>query len=382
MKRFHIYAIFYTLLVPFLFSCATSEKLTSKGWQLYRNGDYSKAESKFIKALNKQTLTSTLEGMAFVKYKYRDYRAAENYSRKVYDRNKSSTSIYNYARFTNLNGNELNAMRLLYELGNQRDFETYRQLSYKENDLKSLRNNIKFQRYVSGYRRLKISPYEAYSNDEDGLGFGFHNENELFITISNNDYLILSTKIQKDKDHVFLNDYVVFDYPIGSTLEMTLIDEDIYDHDKLVSVKGNRIDVGNFTFTGNGFMKIKIEDAEERPYTTGLYVPSERNMRNDLLSICGAVLGTVVLANLDQSFVTRIISCATQYAAGSMISDPLKASMVVESVRKITENKGSISSIGTITFTSYVVAELRSKNQHQLADAVDAGMFINCIFSN
>lgn len=83
--------MFIRFSMPFryfsFFSCASSEKLTSKGWQLYRNGDYSKAESKFIKALNKQTLISTLEGMVFVKYKYRD---AENYIKKVYDRSKQA----------------------------------------------------------------------------------------------------------------------------------------------------------------------------------------------------------------------------------------------------------------------------------------------------
>lgn len=45
--------------------------------------------------------------------------------------------MYNYGCFTNLNGNLVNAMKLLYELGNQRDFETYRQLAYNSNELSS-----------------------------------------------------------------------------------------------------------------------------------------------------------------------------------------------------------------------------------------------------
>jgi hypothetical protein len=239
---------------------------------------------------------------------------------------------------------------------------------------------MKFQRYLSGFRRIKISPYELYSTDEDGLTSILHNQNELFVTISNNNYLILSTKIEQDNDHVFPSDYVVFDYPLGSKTTITLMDEDYYEHDKLIQVSSSLLDLGNFTFKNNGFMKIKMEDTEELPYTTGLFVPSERKLLNDLLFAAGAYYVLPRISNLDNSFITRMVSCGGQYKVGTLISDPLNAAIVAEGVRKVIENKGDISNIGITTFTNYLASELRSSNHGNLANALDASVVANCIF--
>lgn len=272
-----------------LSSCgANVYKLTSQGWDAYYENNYRKAEKKFKKALKKGGTARTYEGLAFVNWGNGNYRDAEYYMSQAYNRDPNSAEhTYNYALVTNVNGNSSKAMDLLFEIPDKGDFNFYRNKAAQSTGFNSLRSNPKFQRYLKGYRRLKLQPYYGASTETDKL-----TANDLFVVTENQGKVILTTTPVQDQNIVYWqNDYVVWDYPLGSVARVSLMDEDYTSHDNLLTAKGS-ISPGNFEWkTQNSVLKVKISDTEEMPYTTGVSVPG-----NVSLSQLAAGLGIGVLA--------------------------------------------------------------------------------------
>lgn len=292
-----------SLLTLCITSCASSVKLTQKGWEHYRNGNYSKAEKYFQKSLRKQGHhEKTYEGLALLKYKRREYGNAEYYIQKAYQLNSNSAAhTYNYARFANKNGNWHKAMELLYEIPLKGDFNFYRRKAADDADFRSMSSNKKFLRYLKGYRRLKVQPYYAYSSEDDGI----IGENELFVIIENQKKILLSTGITQESNTAYWkNDYVIFDYPLTSTVQISLLEEDNIEHDNLLTVSGY-LTPGNYNWTNpntKSNLKVKVSDTDEQVHTTGTYIPPQIGIKAVAAAIgIGALAYIVNSSELDHT---------------------------------------------------------------------------------
>jgi len=274
MKCFSILSGFLLGLF-FIASCASSSKLVSKGWKEVGRGNYKKAEKKFFKAIRKERNNDkAYEGLAFMEAQRRDYIKAEVYMEKAYSLRPTADRAYAYARFANKRGKQNKAMELLYQIPKLGNFDYYRGLAKKESDFSSLKGDGRFNRYLLGYRRLKIQPYYAYSSEDDGLLGG---ENDMFVVVENQNKILLTTEVIQDNNIArWSNDYVIFDYPLNSSISISLLDEDVVKHDNLLSVKGY-FTPNDYTWQNrrNTTLKVKVSDTDSPPYTTGNMVPYE-----------------------------------------------------------------------------------------------------------
>ncbi len=364
-----------------LISCASSEKLVKKGWREYQKNKLIKADKLFSKALKRKGYKEgAYEGKAFTSRSFGNYDNAEYYISKAYNLNSNSAkNTYNYACFSNLNGNKNRAMNLLFKIPSKGDFDYYRKLASKDKDFKSLRDNPKFIHFLSGYRRLKIKPYSAYSNDDDGL----FNENDLFVIVENKGKIILATDvIQESNKANWSNEYVIFDYPLDSKIKIILMDEDIVEHDKLVYVNGLITETDNYTFkSGTSYLKVNITDVESEPYTTGTYLPSEVSLSELALGV-GALYLVSKVEDLDNSFLTRLVDCSTKAGISYYIENPIYAAAVEEAYDSVKEKRGySFNNLSEGVVKSLVIDELRNRGYEDLANLIEVADYANCIFS-
>lgn len=379
MNRNYIFLVAFTLLLT---SCAsTSLQLANKGFEKYSQKDYTKANKLFDKALKKKgTKEKAYEGKAFVSSKFQNYRDAEFYISKAYSINpKSANHTYNYACFSNLNGKPNQAMNLLYEIPAKGNFEYYRKLASKDKGLESLKSNQKFIRYLSGFRRLKIQPYSAYSDISDG----WFNQNDLFVVVENNGKIILVTDVVQESNNAnWNNDYVVFDYPLESKIRIILMDEDIFEHDKFIYINGLITKPDDYNFTsGNSYLKVNITDVESYPYTTGTYLPSEVSLTELALGV-GALYLVSKADDLDNSFLTRLIDCSTKAGISYYVENPIYAAAIEEAYDSVKEKRGySFSNLSGNAIKSLVIDELRDRGYSNLANLIEVADYANCVFS-
>lgn len=364
-------------------SCASADKLSTKGWSSYRSGEYGKAEKKFSKALDKKSYhPGALEGMAFVSSRQGNYSSAERYMGKLYGQQKNTRNAYNYACFTNRAGNSARAMNLLFETSAGYDFDKYRQLAAKDSDLSSLRSNAKFKRFLAGYRRLKITPLEGYSKDDDGM-FGIEPYNDLFAVVSHNGKILLATTPGTDRNtERWSGEYVTFDYKLGSPVGIYLVDEDVYDHDWLVGSKGALVSTGDLTFNGNGYLKVRIEDTESDPRTTGVDIPEERGLFDDLLAGAGAYAIMKAAIEGDHSFASRLVNCSVEAGIGQFVDNPVQAALVEDAYKSVVEKRGpSVKNIAVSTLQGYLVQELQNTGHRDAAALIQKASYVGCLLS-
>jgi hypothetical protein len=361
-------------------SCATPEKLTQKGWDKYNEKNYGKAEQLFSKSLKKQTYqSSAYEGLAFVNsVGYGNYRKAEYYMGQAYRLNSSSSCTYNYACFANRNGNAQKAMNLLFEIPAKGNFDYYRKLASKDSDLSSLKNDPKFIRYLSGYRRIQVEPYYGYCRDNDGIGGG---ENDLFMVVEHQGRIILVTNVIQNSNKAFwTSDYVVLDYPFNSEIKFFLIDEDVFKHDKYAQAKMSVAQVGEFSFdAGISGFKIRFSDTERSPYTTGTRLPPEISLAELALGTNGLYLVTQAF-DLDNSFVTRLIDCTIKVGINYFVDNIVHASLLSEVYDAVRKRQGvSFYSLSISVVKNLIIRELIRRGHPVLAATIEVADYLNCV---
>lgn len=288
-----------SVLILCFCSCASSSKLESKGWKLYYSGKLNKAEKKFNRAIDKNRLQAgAYQGISKISRLKGNFYKAEKYMETAYRYNSNSSNTYEYARLVCKNGDLDRAMNLLYELPVKGDFGFYRSLATKEQDFNKLRSSLKFKRYLLGYRRLKITPYHAYSTDLDGI----FNENDLYVVVENQGKVLLATNVVQESNYAYWNDqYIIFDYPLGTSLSVSLMEEDIVEHDNLIMAKGHLVPGDFFLKRGNSGMKFKVEDTELSPMTTGTHLPSELSAKELIVGLGITALGYAVISDLNKT---------------------------------------------------------------------------------
>lgn len=368
------------ILLVFISACSSSEKLAEKGWKKYEEGQITKADKIFSRALLKKGLKErAFEGKAFTAYKFGRYAEAESNIAQAYRvNNASARHTYNYACFSNLNGKPSQAMSLLFEIPAKGDFHHYRKLAASDPDLKSLKNNVAFIRYLSGYRRLKIQPYSAYSDIFDGP----FNQNDLFVVVKNGERVILVTNVVQESNYAnWSNQFVVFDYPLDSRIRFVLMDEDIFEHDKILDFNSLITKTDDYTFKyGNSYLKVKVSDTELTPQTTGTYLPKEVSLSELILGL-GALYLISNAEDLDNSFLTRLIDCSVKAGISYYVENPLQAAVVKEAYASVKEQrKLSFNALSEDAVKGLVVAELRSRGYTSLANAIEVADYARCVF--
>lgn len=225
--------------------------------------------------------------------------------------------VYQMAKYSAYLGAKETAMNLLFKIpakiSAEEKFDNYRKQAAKDKYFfNSLYSDTKFQRYLKGYRRLKVQPYFAKSSESDGW---FDNGNELFIVVENQNRIMLSTDVAPEGNKAYWrNDYVIFDYPLTSKLRIALLEEDWVKHDALLKMTGFITKTGNRRWESEkSAMQVKISDTDEPVHTTGTYIPPEISLTDVALAIgVGAALYSILSdSELDHtSNSSSFISCS------------------------------------------------------------------------
>jgi hypothetical protein len=286
MKIITKLALLFTITT--LFGCASSSKLIDKGFSNLQNGSHDKAEKKFVKAIEKKTyndnqiIHKAYHGLSLVETRRNNLVRAEDFEYKAYQNDKSNPEYaYNIAKFK-ANSNDRSAYNWLFSIGESEvqgrgSVLAYGNKASNEPMFKPIANEIKFQRFCAGFRRVKLSIDRGYSSESDKW-----TENDQFATVaaiipSGEKKVVLATNtIENENNASWYNQYAVFDYKLGTTVNISQLDEDFTSHDllsqyngvipwdlKLSEIKGQQ-----------SRLAISLSDTEQQPYTSGTSIPS------------------------------------------------------------------------------------------------------------
>ena len=325
--------ILFLSYVAFFVGCVSTTTLIDKGFSKIGNGNFDKAESKFTKALEKKTykdngvIHKAYHGLSVVAASRQNYVMAENYEFKAHENNTTNLEYaYNLAKFKANKGEMQKAYNWLFYLG---DIEAngygrinvYTQKALNEPMFRTLNDDIKFQRFCQGYRRVKLSILRGYSSESDKW-----TENDQFATVAANlpsgeRKLILCTNvIEDDNSAVWSNQYVVFDYKLGTTLKINQLDEDYTSHDVLSAYTGSiPFDLNLKEIKGNqSRLELNIQDTEQASYTSGTTAPSTIDPTLIGIAIAGAVVYGA--GELAYSGIKNMMSSSNSYSSSSYSS--------------------------------------------------------------
>jgi hypothetical protein len=363
-----------------LTACASPERLVQRGWEKYNQRDFLKSEVYFSKSLKKRPYQDdAYRGLAFVNANgFNNYRNAEYYMGEAYRLNSNASNTYNYACFTNRNGHAQKAMELLFELPDKNQFDYFRKQAATDSDLSSLKSNPKFVRYLSGYRRIKVEPYFGYCFDSDGL---FSGENDLFLLVENQGKIILVTNVVQNSNRANWNDYVVFDYPLNSSVRFLLMDEDNVKHDKYTELRTVLNKPGSFS-SGNsqsGF-RFRVSDSENSVYTTGTDLPAEISLSS--LALGYGIYQEIQSRDSDNSFYNRLIDCAVVAGISYFVENIAYATVITEAYNRVRNQQGSsFYSLSASVIKSLMINQLKKGGHPTAALALEGIDFLNCLFN-
>lgn len=334
--------IFYLFIAASLVSCSSSSKLIDKGYSKLRNGNEGKAEKKFNKAISNASskdryiIHSAYHGLSLVERKRGNYSRAEEFEYSAYQKDNSNPEYaYSLARYKAIKGDAKSTYNWLYSIGDceahgRGQVSTLAKMASTEPDFRSLLGDIKFQRFCAGYRRVKLSIDNGYSSESDKW-----TENDQFATVSavlpnGERKIVLCTNTREDDNSAsWYNQYVVFDYKLGSTVTIAQLDEDFTSHDLLSKYTGPiPWDLGLKEIKGTqSRLELSVSDTEQSPYTSGTSIPS--TISPELIGI--AIGGAIV------------------YGAGELLYSGLKNSMASGSGYSSGATGGTSSSSSTST---------------------------------
>ncbi|MEE9362455.1 MAG: tetratricopeptide repeat protein [Cellulophaga sp.] len=304
---------------------------------------------------------------------------AISYMTKCYNINPTSKVVYKLALFNYQKYYYNTSINYLSELYSSDDYEKIRKYVIKNiSSFKNLNSYPKFQRWISGIRRIKIKPvYGANYYSQEFTG------EDLFLVILYDKEFILSTDVIDNRDSVYWNnDYVIFDYKIGSPLDIYLVDEDITENELLYHHTYYDIprDLGKRVIEdGKKEIILNIEDSNRDVYTTGVTIPKPVS----LMELVAGGIGVYAIAssiNSEDNFFSKLINCLTQTAIGNSIDNPASAGIIAEASASVIENRNiSIKNTGVNIFANYVVQELKKNGHNEEANLVVGGLFLNCL---
>ncbi|MEQ8910008.1 MAG: tetratricopeptide repeat protein [Vicingaceae bacterium] len=312
-------------------------------------------------------------------YSIRNYRKAIEFMEKCFDIEPSANTIYNLALFNSKNGSYKKSLEHLLKLY---DYEEYEELRKKViRNIASFRDLHKydmFNRWLAGKRRLLIRPLAAVTEEGELSG------DDLFLTVSYNNQLILATREMHNRDYVeWNNELVIFDYKLGETIDIVLFDADVMENEPLGRFTYNKLpkNLGSIILDTLAIrIKLKIEDSDFSVYTSGIYTPEPAKLEEVLAGMGIAVVAISALSLEDGNPISRIVSCFSQTAISSSIKDPAIAGIISEATASVIENKGfSLAKTSTNVISNGIVNELRANGHYKAANLVNSGMFLECL---
>ena len=282
-----------------------TSKIIGKGYSKLNSGNYDKAIKKFDKAVRKPGYgkAKAYHGLALSYENKNNISRALNYAQRACKTNTTDPGYsFNLARYNAYLGEESKAINWLFNIGDaiavsrSRNIEYYARKASNDPFLKTLRNDIKFRRFLDGgYRRVKLSIRSGKSSVDDKW-----TQNDQFAVVSaqtNNgkQKVILATDvIQDDNSASFYGEYVIFDYKLGTTISIGHYDEDYTSHDRLSSYKGpipsNLQNLTKTTNSRSSSLSFSISDANTSTYTSGTDIPSTISTSDILLGVGAAAL--------------------------------------------------------------------------------------------
>jgi tetratricopeptide (TPR) repeat protein len=275
---------FFTVLL-LATSCVSPQALIQQGFDKMSQNQYDKAEKKFAKVLRKESDEARVvhdqayHGMSVLYLRKDQLSTAKEYEYKAYRCSEKLLYIYNLARFEAQEGNRQVAYDWLFRLAhsNSEQRNRYATLAFAEPMFKSLKYEAKFNRLWAGYRRIAISILEGYSTESDKM-----TENDQFVVVSAfllnqgvSKIILCTTTIENDNQARWQNEFVVFDYKLGTEVTISQYDQD-YTANDLLS-RGSMIlplDLSWNTIIGRrSHVIFRIQDIEMEPQTTNSDLP-------------------------------------------------------------------------------------------------------------
>ena len=161
--RSFINFIVLIFLCSVVLSSCSSATLINKGWKQYKKANYSKAANKFTKAIAKDGNIDGYEGRAFTKLKLGMSQDALNDIQQTMSSPKANYT-YSAAKIAAQSNNKALSFEYLCHLYTKSDFNRFIAQSRMDSDFEYLHNTAKFERYLNGYRRIKLSINEGHVN--------------------------------------------------------------------------------------------------------------------------------------------------------------------------------------------------------------------------
>ena len=235
-----------------------------------------------------------------------------------------------------------------------------------------------FYRWINGVRRVKLTIRDAYGIEDDVWG-----PNDLYVVVTRNNSVLLCTEVAQDRARpYFSKNKVVFDYYPGDKITFTLMEEDLAENDRYM-YESRVLRAGKSTVAQNGDeINYEVSDSNEPIGSSNQIVPQDLSYAELFGGLAAAAAVTYVALNHEQDN-SQLFSCLVQSGINNSTSNPLAASIVAEAVDSSVRNRGlSISNIASQTAVGLVANELRSNGHSDIANAIEAGVFLNCLASD
>jgi hypothetical protein len=418
----------WLVLLAVLGACASSGDLADQGFAKLNQGRIAAAEKKFGKAIAKDPANSRATyGLCVVRRKQNepreaielcrraltlnpkdgeahltlgeihaqqlDYENAITETRKAYDflRLDNNRAAYNLARFLAVKGESSAAIDWLFLFYDRPGaLATYRTRALRESDFFNLRNDPRFNRWLNGIRRLKLSVLAAKAGYHDI----FDNASDAYVSVSYGGKILLYTDvIQDDPSPEWTNDYVIFDYRLGEKIQLSLIDHDISEDDYLGGFQMWDLGPGSGWF--QNLIQLRIEDTPNPVDSTGYTAPQNITPLEILVA---AGFAYAYIKSKDElkaapsvstsyqpssgTIAAKLLSCAAQQGVSSVVRDPVAAGAIAEALASgIEERQYSLGNAAKGAVVGYVGSELNRNGHKDLATAVETGDLLLCALS-
>ncbi len=339
-----------------------------------------------------------------------NYDQAIYYTKKAHMHSPLPQASYNLASFYSKIGEKSKAFEYLFEFYEMpsTDYEKYQQIAINNQttDFYSIRNDIKFRRWLSKYRRIKLSIIGAQNLPKGDTGFfvpRIHEPPDPYVIVGYNRKVILCTDVRNNSHSPsWHNNYVIFDYEIGKPLFFYVRDlDDLNTDDNLIyytlyDVKDGTFWISQFVnrrrsfYTNYPDLKFKIEDSNNYVYSTNTKTPVDLSGTEVALGVmaAGTIAGALAYASSSEDdsdspsfeqILNRLKSCVASNLTGRVVDDPILYGAIAEAIAVgFGKKEYSLINAGEKSAIKYISNELRRSGHHEAADFITSGRFVWC----